>query len=208
MPPICLLKLGARKQTYSKRCPQKIDNYRKNALKPPRIKCAERASRPHDQILFFEGVDTLKNPKKGADESRLIEIVIRMGSAPQGFEPRYAAPEAAVLPLNEGATCEAGSLAALLSVPPESPAARLNLFIIRAIPLPGQTAKSARGLLFAQHLKRPQSENPIAGNPARGSGQNRGPQQRNRRCAPVDVEWHFHALQQHARQPIGKNRAH
>jgi hypothetical protein len=24
--------------------------------------------------------------------------------APQGFEPRYAAPEAAVLPLNEGAT--------------------------------------------------------------------------------------------------------
>jgi hypothetical protein len=23
--------------------------------------------------------------------------------APQGFEPRYAAPEAAVLPLNEGA---------------------------------------------------------------------------------------------------------
>lgn len=25
-------------------------------------------------------------------------------AAPQGFEPRYAAPEAAVLPLNEGAT--------------------------------------------------------------------------------------------------------
>ena len=26
--------------------------------------------------------------------------------APQGFEPRYAAPEAAVLPLNEGAMWE------------------------------------------------------------------------------------------------------
>ena len=30
--------------------------------------------------------------------------VIRMLAAPQGFEPRYADPESAVLPLNEGAT--------------------------------------------------------------------------------------------------------
>jgi hypothetical protein len=29
--------------------------------------------------------------------------------APQGFEPRYAAPEAAVLPLNEGAMRQTGS---------------------------------------------------------------------------------------------------
>ena len=28
--------------------------------------------------------------------------------APQGFEPRYAAPEAAVLPLNEGAMRQTG----------------------------------------------------------------------------------------------------
>jgi hypothetical protein len=27
-------------------------------------------------------------------------------AAPQGFEPRYADPESAVLPLNEGATCQ------------------------------------------------------------------------------------------------------
>ena len=31
-------------------------------------------------------------------------------AAPQGFEPRYPAPEAGVLPLNEGAACSvAGS---------------------------------------------------------------------------------------------------
>ena len=30
--------------------------------------------------------------------------------APQGFEPRYSAPEADVLPLNEGAFIERGSV--------------------------------------------------------------------------------------------------
>jgi hypothetical protein len=33
-------------------------------------------------------------------------------AAPQGFEPRYADPESAVLPLNEGATCAKGDHAA------------------------------------------------------------------------------------------------
>jgi hypothetical protein len=33
-------------------------------------------------------------------------------AAPQGFEPRYADPESAVLPLNEGATSAEGHLAA------------------------------------------------------------------------------------------------
>ena len=32
--------------------------------------------------------------------SKLLNLLV----APQGFEPRYDAPEASVLPLNEGAT--------------------------------------------------------------------------------------------------------
>src|ERR1700742_2150237 len=42
-----------------------------------------------------------KSPSKCPDcevKSLILHVV-----APQGFEPRYAAPEAAVLPLNEGA---------------------------------------------------------------------------------------------------------
>ena len=39
---------------------------------------------------------------KGKEEARLKLYKPRV-AAPQGFEPRYAAPEAAVLPLNEGA---------------------------------------------------------------------------------------------------------
>ena len=35
---------------------------------------------------------------------------IRLLAAPQGFEPRYADPESAVLPLNEGATGALGDL--------------------------------------------------------------------------------------------------
>jgi hypothetical protein len=33
----------------------------------------------------------------------IIEIPASLLAAPQGFEPRYADPESAVLPLNEGA---------------------------------------------------------------------------------------------------------
>ena len=38
-------------------------------------------------------------------------------AARQGFEPRYAAPEAAVLPLNERATTKLGFVAASLNRP-------------------------------------------------------------------------------------------
>jgi hypothetical protein len=41
------------------------------------------------------------------ENCRLTLAVIMV--APQGFEPRYAAPEAAVLPLNEGAMRKTGS---------------------------------------------------------------------------------------------------
>src|ERR1700691_4255003 len=37
--------------------------------------------------------------------------------APQGFEPRYAAPEAAVLPLNEGAMRKTGKASRSLTLP-------------------------------------------------------------------------------------------
>jgi len=43
-----------------------------------------------------------------------IKFVSVVLAAPQGFEPRYAAPEAAVLPLNEGAT---QSVSPLVTVP-------------------------------------------------------------------------------------------
>ena len=54
-------------------------------------------------------------------------------AAPQGFEPRYADPESAVLPLNEGATrTKKAYLAAALAGETESPALKANVFIIRA----------------------------------------------------------------------------
>jgi hypothetical protein len=40
-----------------------------------------------------------RTAKKNAPRGRVYMVLV----APQGFEPRYAAPEAAVLPLNEGA---------------------------------------------------------------------------------------------------------
>ena len=64
------------------------------------------------------------------EEAKFFRIL----AAPQGFEPRYAAPEAAVLPLNEGATTAeraprvqpvVGYLAFGKTVTP-------NLFIIKA----------------------------------------------------------------------------
>ena len=55
-------------------------------------------------------------------------------AAPQGFEPRYAAPEAAVLPLNEGAT---SAIQAILQPrwpgQAERPALNTNSLIIRTI---------------------------------------------------------------------------
>src|SRR3984957_21212187 len=52
-------------------------------------------------------------------------------AAPQGVEPRYAAPEAAVLPLNEGATrAFEGRELPLAWVPGWRQAQQANLFII------------------------------------------------------------------------------
>src|SRR6266568_2210307 len=53
--------------------------------------------------------------------------------APQGFEPRYAAPEAAVLPLNEGATSTrtVDLAAASAQVTAEYQALKANPLIIR-----------------------------------------------------------------------------
>ena len=60
-------------------------------------------------------------------------------AAPQGFEPRYAAPEAAVLPLNEGAT---RALIPLLLPdwrgPRQDADHQANLFIIRGLSRFGQ----------------------------------------------------------------------
>ena len=54
-------------------------------------------------------------------------------AAPQGFEPRYAAPEAAVLPLNEGATRAkyATHPAPCWTKPRQGAGLKTNLFIIR-----------------------------------------------------------------------------
>jgi hypothetical protein len=49
-------------------------------------------------LLEEEGMRRQDELLDGAEQLRIQELV-----APQGFEPRYAAPEAAVLPLNEGA---------------------------------------------------------------------------------------------------------
>lgn len=54
-------------------------------------------------------------------------------AAPQGFEPRYAAPEAAVLPLNEGAT---------VTCRPERCNAQTQLLHLTKNPSRGQTPSS------------------------------------------------------------------
>ena len=43
-----------------------------------------------------------RNPEPG-EGPQLIKTFRMVLAAPQGFEPRYADPESAVLPLNEGA---------------------------------------------------------------------------------------------------------
>jgi hypothetical protein len=61
--------------------------------------------------------------------------------APQGFEPRYAAPEAAVLPLNEGATsADLARLAAGLALGlGRTPGVTNRLDHHKGIPAHGQT---------------------------------------------------------------------
>ena len=49
-------------------------------------------------------------------EDRLSAGKVQELAAPQGFEPRYADPESAVLPLNEGATSAKGHLAAVVGL--------------------------------------------------------------------------------------------
>jgi hypothetical protein len=61
-------------------------------------------------------------------------------AAPQGFEPRYADPESAVLPLNEGATkAEKGSCSRVGANPHGGRRTRANSFIIRAFSAMGQS---------------------------------------------------------------------
>ncbi len=59
-------------------------------------------------------------------------------AAPQGFEPRYADPESAVLPLNEGAKRASGGSACSCVAWPYRCAHKANLFILRGIPGRGQ----------------------------------------------------------------------
>jgi hypothetical protein len=72
--------------------------------------------------------------------------------APQGFEPRYAAPEAAVLPLNEGATSsnwlvlKPGLTLAAAGAGPR----KANLFIIRGFHL---TVKLTHGPISRCELR-------------------------------------------------------
>ncbi len=61
-------------------------------------------------------------------------------AAPQGFEPRYADPESAVLPLNEGAPMRVR----LVSLPFDAMPLRVckaTLFILRGTPGRGQCGK-------------------------------------------------------------------
>jgi hypothetical protein len=94
--------------------------------------------------------------------------------APQGFEPRYAAPEAAVLPLNEGATVEKATDPDWLVLKPALTmawagrrTAKVSLSIIKGIRVQGQTpplqgrarrrpAKSARQTASPSSRIRPQ----------------------------------------------------
>jgi hypothetical protein len=108
-------------------------------------------------------------------------------AAPQGVEPRYAAPEAAVLPLNEGAaSAKQVNLAAVLATPLQNAGPESQLVHDKWYPGRGQSAelhpRAAHGihsihradaLLIAQHFKRAQSENAVARKPARHGGKNR-----------------------------------
>jgi hypothetical protein len=47
-----------------------------------------------------------REAEEGISEAVQSEVAEEVNlAAPQGFEPRYADPESAVLPLNEGAEC-------------------------------------------------------------------------------------------------------
>ncbi len=65
-------------------------------------------------------------------------------AAPQGFEPRYADPESAVLPLNEGATnAWCGSTCSRLGQP-QCRARKANFFILRAFPAAVNGVRAAK----------------------------------------------------------------
>jgi hypothetical protein len=51
-------------------------------------------------------VRTWRVPRTRSEQGDILKTSVNTGinlAAPQGFEPRYADPESAVLPLNEGA---------------------------------------------------------------------------------------------------------
>ena len=92
--------------------------------------------------------------------------------APQGFEPRYAAPEAAVLPLNEGAMRHDG-----LSY---------SKSWIRC----GQC-----DLLFPEHLQGLLAQDAETGRPTSADGQNRRSYQRQRGRQPLHVKGYIQTMQ-------------
>lgn len=121
-------------------------------------------------------------------------------AAPQGFEPRYAAPEAAVLPLNEGAASKTGGLAAVSAKGQREPDRSANLFMIRAIPasVKHRIEEPGCSLLVSKYFQRTQSKDAIACQPARSSGQKRCAHERDRRRAPLNNEFGFQPMQQDA----------
>ncbi len=81
----------------------------------PQPVMAETVTSYSDARVYLRGLSPGSEPTQGhrvpasysrprRATTRNDKVVLGFLVAPQGFEPRYAAPEAAVLPLNEGAT--------------------------------------------------------------------------------------------------------
>ena len=89
------------------------------------------------------------HPKVGVTHANCNRVNHLNLVAHQGFEPQYAAPEAAVLPLNEWATTAICGMADVIqSKPkPQGRIAKANPFIIRGSQGPGQTFDSDASIL-------------------------------------------------------------
>ena len=138
-------------------------------------------------------------------------------AAPQGFEPRYADPESAVLPLNEGATsAERPPCSHVGLAETERSALEANCSMIRIKRLSGQTSHHPNEitghptprLLLPQYLERPQPQDPVARDPASGCCQNRRSRHGHHCGKPVDLKADFQPAQKHPCQQIGKNHSH
>src|ERR1035437_3019842 len=106
----------------------------------------------------------------------VLDLICGFVAARQGFEPRYAAPEAAVLPLNERATrLLRGWTRELIDFyASRAPRRKCQLVHHKVDSRTGSNPRwgySLPLLLLAQHLQRTQTKDAIAGDPSRCCGE-------------------------------------